>query len=508
MNLLQILFINEFYFVFSILLLFIFCIYYGIYSNSKLNRIQNIVVVASTIFLFYLLLITCNGLLTVKYSFFNIIYIDSYCLLLQSIIILLAISIIFISAAYVRLKRMNSFELYLLFLISVFGLLLLVSLVDLLGIYITIELVSLSFYILTTLNKHNVYSNESALKYFILGSISSNFILFGFSYMYMSTGITNMIEINKIILYYFTDFTDMVYIFNENILISNIFFSLFFIFIGLLFKIYSAPFHLWVPDIYNNAPLIITAFFSIVPLVPFINIILRFSFYFNILSPFLSYFFLIFACFSLFLGALGALFQVKMKRLLAFSAITHIGYFLIFIYLLLKINELSIYTIQLLFTYIIIYLITNIGIFTILVNLYSYKNFSHNNELFYFSKLFRSNWLLCFILMVFFFSISGLPPLAGFVSKLLLFINILSFGDKIFIFLLVMFIAIIGSFYYIRIIKILYFNNLDMDWLFLSKMDYICSVLISIILLFIIHFFFFAKYLNIFTLYLALSFLL
>lgn len=503
---LQIILTNELYFIFSILLLFIFCIYYGLFNNGYLYQIQNQIVINSIIFLSYYVLILLIGINNIKYSFYNITYSYSYSFFLQVIITILTILILLISTAFIRMERINAPELYLLLLIAVLGFLFIVEFVDILGIYLSIELVSLSFYILTAFNKHNIYSSEAALKYFILGSISSNFILFGFSYLYISTGLTNIIEISKLLIIYLVEFTDILYFFHEQIFLSNIIFSLFFVFVGLLFKIYAAPFHLWIPDIYNNSPLIITAFFSTLPLIPFISILLHFTFYFNILGSFLSYFFFFFAFCSIVFGAIGALFQSKIKRLLAYSAITHVGYFLIFIYLLLKVNEINIYLIQLFFTYILLYLITNIGIFGILISLYSYANSVYLNEVFDFSKLSRSNWLLCFILMVFFFSISGLPPLSGFVGKLLLFSSILSFGDKIFLFLTIMFFAVVSCFYYVRIIKILYFNNY-IDWHFLPNIQYLCSVVISLVFIFVLHFFFFSDFLNIITLYLSLNFL-
>lgn len=487
---LQIILTNEFYFIFSIFLLFSFCIHYGIFNKKFLYQLQNQIFINSTLFVCYYLLLLCIGIRSIKYSFFNIVLIDTYSLSLQIIITVFTIAILFLSLTFVRIERVNYFEIYLLLLIAVLGLLFLIELIDLLGIYISVELVSLSFHILTAFSKHNVYATEAALKYFILGSISSNFILFGFSYIYVITGMTNIIEINKLIIYYIADSVDKIYLFHSNILVSSIIFSLFFIFLGFLFKIYSAPFHLWIPDIYNNAPLLITAFFSTLPLIPFINIILRFSLYFNILSSFLSYFFLLFAFCSIIFGALGALFQSKIKRLLAYSAVTHVGYFLLFIYLLLKINELNIYLLQLFFTYIFLYLVTNIGIFGILINMYSYIKINHINELFHISKLYKSNWLLCFIFAIFFFSISGIPPLSGFVGKLFLFSSILSLGDKIFLFLVLMLYATISSFYYVRIIKILYFNEYN-EWHFFPMIQYSSSILITLIFLFVSHFFFF-----------------
>jgi len=211
---LQIILTSELYFLFSILLLFIFCIYYGLFNNNYLYQVQNHVVINSIVFLSYYILLLLTGATSIKYSFYTILYSYSYSVLLQAILVVFTILILLISIVFVRFERLNAPELYLLLLVAVLGLLFVVEFVDILGIYLSIELVSLSFYILTAFNRHNIYSSEAALKYFILGSISSNFILFGFSYLYVVTGLTNIIEISKLIIVYLAECTDALFFFS------------------------------------------------------------------------------------------------------------------------------------------------------------------------------------------------------------------------------------------------------------------------------------------------------
>lgn len=504
---LQFLLTNEFYFIFSILIIFLFCVHFSIASKYQLYSLHPLLVFSSAIILFFYLLVVSVGFSSAQFTFSGLMYLDSANLLVQLIIGFISTLLIFLSSSLSKYERINSSEFYLLFLVAVLGLFFLVSFTDLIGLYICIELVGMCSYLLATLNKKNVYSNEAALKYFVLGSISSNFILFGFSFVYVSTGLTNLLEISKLIACYLLDYANVIYFFENSTVIVHLLFAFFFVFIGLFFKMYAAPFHFWIPDIYNGSTLFVTAFISTLPLVPFVSLLLRLLWCISLTSQVWSYLFLFFACCSVILGAVGALFQSKIKRLLAFSAITHIGYFFMFIYLFLQLNQHSIYYVQLLFTYIMLYLVTTLGIFCVLVNLYSHIRGSsmYLNELHSLRKLYRSNRLLCLILVVFFFSLAGLPPLPGFIGKLFLFTSILSSGSKMLLFYIVVFIAVLSCFYYLRLVKLLYFGD-AVHWGYFPIITYSSSVIVVIVFLFVSHFFLFSEYVNVFSLYTSLVF--
>lgn len=504
----QFILINEYYFIFSILVIFIFGMYLTVPGKYRLFSLYRQLVCSSIIFLFFYVLLLLVSPLNANFIFFGVLLSDSSVLFLQIFVVLLSMLFILISPTFILFGRIYAFEFYILILISILGLLFMMTFIDIIGVYLSIELVSMCFYLLTTFNKHDVYSNEAALKYFILGAISSNFILFGFSFMYVTTGMTNMLHISKLLIRFMDSLVDSIYVFESNLLLVNIIFAFIFIFVGLFFKVYAAPFHLWIPDIYQSAPLLITALFSTLPLIPFISTIVRFSLYFNMFNPIWNYFFLFFACCSIIFGTIAGLFQSKLRRLLAYSAVTHVGYFFMFIYLFLYTGNLSIYILQLLFTYLIIYAVTNIGIFSILLNFYAIDRSGsfYLDEIFYLANLYRSNSLLGFIFSVFLFSMSGLPPLPGFVGKLFLFSSIFSSDSKVILFILIVCMAVLSCFYYLRIIKVMYFNNVVHNSVILFPMvSYVNSVVIAIIFLFLVHFFFFPEYVNVFTLYLVLS---
>lgn len=503
----QFIFISEYYFIFSILVVFICSLYLSIPSKYGLVSVYPQVTCSSIISLFFYLVLLLSCPNDVYFIFYNVILIDNFVVFLQAAVVVLSLLFVLVSPTFISLGRIYAFEFQLLILVSILGLLLMIAFIDVVGLYLSIELVSMCFYLLTTFNKHDVYSNEAALKYFILGAISSNFILFGFGFLYISTGMTNILDISKLLAHYLNSTICTVYMFETNLLLANLVFSLFFIFIGLFFKIYAAPFHLWIPDIYQGAPLLITGLFSTLPLIPFITVILRFVLYFNMFNSIWSYFFLFFACCSILFGAIAGLFQSKLRRLLAFSAVTHVGYFCMFIYLFLYFGSMDIHMVQLLFTYVLIYLLTNIGVFSILTNLRILCRFGsfYLDELSYLSKLYKSNSLLAFVFSIFLFSMSGLPPLPGFIGKLFLFSSIFFDANRVVLFILVICMAVLSSFYYLRVIKIMYFNISSNDWMFFSRISYANAVIISIIFLFLLHFFFFPELISVFTMHIVLS---
>lgn len=508
-SMVQFVLISEYYFIISILIVFMCSVYLSIPGRYGVFSLHSQLTCSSFIFLFFYLLLLLSSPSDVHFIFFDIIMSDNFVMVLQIIVVLLSLLFILISPTFIIFGRIYAFEFYTLILIAILGLLLMISFIDVVGLYLSIELVSMCFYLLTTFNKHDIYSNEAALKYFILGAISSNFVLFGFSFLYISTGMTNILGISKLLARYLDSTVHTVYIFETNLLLTNVLFALFFIFIGLFFKIYAAPFHLWVSDIYQGSPLLITSLFSTLPLIPFVSIIVRFIIYFNMFNFIWSYFFLFFACCSIIFGAVAGLFQSKMRRLLAYSAVTHVGYFCIFMYLFLYLGNMNVYILQLLFTYLVVYLFSNMGIFSILTNLYVLRRHGsfYLDELFYLSRLYRSNSLLAFILSVFLFSMSGLPPLPGFLGKLFLFSSIFFDSSRILLFILIVCMAVLSSFYYLRIIKIMYFNEDNSNWIFFPQISCANSVVIAVLFLFILHFFFFPEFINVFTLYLVLSLL-
>ena len=264
-----------------------------------------------------------------------------------------------------------------LILIVAFSSLLLVSSINWLSIYLAIELQTLTLFILAALKRDSSYSTEAGLKYFVLGAVSSGIFLFGCALLYGLTGETSIQGINSILA------ADV-----GKVLIT----------ISLLFKLSAAPFHMWAPDVYDGSPTTITALLAIVPKVGVFSILIQIGPVTNVV--------LLCAVFSMIYGAIGALNQTKIKRLLAYSGIAHMGF------ILFGVAIGSFESIQATLIYLIIYVIMGICSFSIILSLKLTKDLIV--EL---SGLSRKNPVIALTLALTFLSTAGVPPLAGFLSK-------------------------------------------------------------------------------------------
>lgn len=447
---LQELFYNNFeilipeFFLTTILL---FLILYGVfYKNIKNNKKILIIKNLNTIII-YLLLILLILLINIENISINTLngalFINNFTQNIKIILVISTIICVLIQQNFLIQQKMNSYEINILILISLLGLMLLISSNHFITLYLSIELQSLSFYILTASQKKSLLSVEASLKYFILGSIASGFILFGSSIIYLITGSLNFNNIFLLI-------SNVNYIENTDLLLS-ILYGLVFILIGLLFKIGAAPFHFWLPDVYEGAPNNITTFFAIVPKIAFIGIFIRFFFdiFFHI-SFFFDIFFFIIALSSMLIGSLAALQQKKIKRLLAYSSISHIGFILI------GFTSNLLNNIPYILLYIIIYIIMSINLWTSYLSLnINHKPIKYLTDL---SNLYQNNKLISIIIILNIFSLAGIPPLAGFFSKLFIFFSAIKNNYFSLVFFAVL-ISIISSFYYLKIIKIIFFEK-------------------------------------------------
>jgi NADH-quinone oxidoreductase subunit N len=318
-----------------------------------------------------------------------------------------------------------------LIILSLLGMLLLVSSRDFLMFYLAIELLSLSFYVLAGTKKHSQHSTEAALKYFLLGALASGLLLFGIAVIYAYTGTTNFSGVSQFIWY------------TEGGSIGALF-----IIIALLFKIAAAPFHSWAPDVYEGSPTIVTAFFAIVPKLATISVLIillngPFIGIFSDLQPILIFS----AVCSLLVGSIAAINQAKMKRLLAYSSISHVGF------LLCGILTNSILSLQATFIYLIIYIVMSINTWTLVLTI-----FKHGNYITQLSGLSRTNPVLGMTFVLVLFSIAGVPPLAGFFSKYLILLELVNNSYYVLAFIAVMCSSIAG-FYYLRVIRWMFFKH-------------------------------------------------
>ncbi len=373
-----------------------------------------------------------------KYFFDNSLFIQFF----KGLVILGSFVSIIISKNYFKEIKLSRFEIPILILFSTLGMLILISSNDLMSMYIGIELQSLPLYVLAAIKRDSLKSAESGVKYFVLGALSSGILLYGCSLIYGFTGTTNFIEI-KIILS------------SLNELNLGIIFGLVFILSGLAFKISAVPFHMWTPDVYEGAPTSVTSFFAIVPKVSGIAIICRFC-----IEPFGDFYsdwmqIIIFLSIgSMFLGAIAAIAQQNIKRLLAYSSIGHIGYILIG---LASMNEAGIKGIVI---YMFIYVIMNIAIFAIILSLKIDDNYIEKiSDL---SGLGKLKPAISFCIAIIMLSMAGIPPLAGFFGKFYIFIAAIDSGLFLLAILGVL-SSVISAYYYLRIIKIMYFDEVNIS---------------------------------------------
>ena len=387
----------------------------------------------------------------------------------------------FIVADFLKNNKLTSFEYLLILLFAVLGLMLLCSSNDLLTAYLSIELVSLSSYILAAFRKTSSYSADAGVKYLITGAISSAFFLLGSSLMYGSSGTINITDFWLIISDEGWFNLDTTLNFLEPVLEIGLAFVIFSLFI----KLALAPFHVWSLDVYEGAPTISTFFFAVITKLSFFVFLVRISYvaafkYYEIWQHYGT----IIGLLSVFVGSFGGLRQRKLKTLLAYSSVSHMGY------TLLAFSTGSLFGVEMLLFYLVIYMLSGIGVwFVLLATQVNQKRYTDkfSKELGDLVLLRKSNPALALSLTLTMFSIAGIPPLIGFFAKIGIFLSVLH-SKYYFVALLAILCSVVSTFYYIRIIKILYFENLLVGKLYYS-LPYSKIVIFSFSIFFLIFFF-------------------
>jgi len=410
--------------------------------------------------LFCLLVLTLNLEVENFFSVFTfIVDKSSRCIKLFFIFISL-ITLIFVHQGF-YLQKLNFFEFYVIFLLSVLASLLLINAYDLLTIYLLLEMQALCFYILSSFKRNSSFSSEAGLKYFIFGSLISCIFLLGISILYGLLGTLNLYHLSLLTVFDFPEY-----------LVSYLFFAVFLITTTFLFKLGVAPFHGWVPDVYEGAPLSSTIIFSILskPIIfqLFIKWIFVLNNFFGQIEPLLIFTGLL----SVFVGTLLALRQKRIKRFIIYSSIAQVG----FIILGLAVNSYDsiIYTYFFMFMYIITAVVTwgNVMILNISknkLNLFfnKYETPIYLSDL---SNYFKVNALSAFSFLIIFFSISGIPPLGGFLAKILILLELI-YSDYLIFGIFLISISSISIFYYVRVIKIMFFEPIHDNHLLIKNLQ-------------------------------------
>ena len=318
---------------------------------------------------------------------------------------------------------------------SILGMFFMVSSNDLILFYLGLELQSLSLYILATIDRDNLRSTESGIKYFVLSALSSGLLLYGCSLLYGFTGSTN-----------FDLIADKLT--KEN---TGAVFAMVFILVGLAFKVSAVPFHMWTPDVYEGAPTSITSYFAVVPKVAGLALLIKFMFipFSNILLEWQTIIIFI-SIGSMILGAVAAMVQKNFKRLLAYSSIGHIGYALAGV----ATGVVSGY--QSAIIYISIYVIMNIGAFSCLYLIKKDGQYKENiSDL---SGISKKHPILAISLLIILFSLAGIPPLGGFFAKFYVFVAVLE-QQMYALAIIGLLTTVMSAFYYLKIIKTIYFDD-------------------------------------------------
>ena len=386
-------------------------------------------------------------------------------------------------------QKLISFEYLLVIILAIVGLMLMCNCNDLLTAYLTIELSSLAFYILASFRKSSSYSVEAGIKYFITGAVSSAFFLFGSSLIYGATGSINFFDffdlycsrdIEEIVFFLkcpeddFDTFLNMLsktFFYMSVLLNSSEPFDLSFSEIGLTFILFSifiklsaAPFHLWSLDVYEGSPTNSTIFFAVISKLSLFVLLTRLCYCgFIEFKECWQFHTLIVGVLSIFVGSFGGLKQRKLKTLIAYSSTSHMGYCLVAF-------SATSASVQFIFFYMIVYMLSNLCVWAIILTLRVRRKISLNKyskELGDLALLRKSNPSLAIALAFTMFSMAGIPPMLGFVAKMSLFIPIVSINYYA-VALASILISVVSTFYYIRIVKVLYFENLIIGQLFYS----------------------------------------
>ena len=404
----------------------------GVFKKNSSSLIYNL----TTVSLFILLAIIYNLYSISETSLFNESYkIDNLSNFMKLIMIASGIFVMLTSSKYLQISKINKIEYPILVLSAILGMMVMISSNDLIVFYMGLELQSLALYVLASFNRDNLLSTESGLKYFILSALSSGLLLYGCSLVYGFTETTNF---NQILV-------------NSNNTEYGLTFGIVFILVGLAFKISAVPFHMWAPDVYQGSPTSVTIFFAILPKIAALTVFIRFLYVpFANMSDQWQMIIIFISIASMIFGAVAAIGQTNLKRLVAYSSIGHMGYAL---------AGLSVGTnegIQSSITYMSIYLVMNLAFFSCLFMLRKNDNYYENIE--DLSGLSKKHPILSLCFLIVLFSLAGIPPLAGFFAKFYIFLAVIE-QSMYFLAVVGLLSTVVAAYYYLRIIKIIYFDR-------------------------------------------------
>ncbi len=371
-------------------------------------------------------------------AFSNMVKVDSFSVFFHFLVILIAAIVILSSFEYMTVQRIRAGEYYALILLGVVGMALMSSAVELVLIFIALEISSISTYILAGFRRNEASSSESSLKYFLLGSFATAFFLYGVAMMFGATGSTNIGVISEKL--QGSPVELLVYV------------AMALMFVGLGFKVAAAPFHIWTPDVYEGAPAPIVGFMSTAPKAAAFAVLLRVVFTMNVSGRF----WLIWAAavLSMTLGNVGALVQNNVKRLLAYSSIAHAGYLLVAFAMTASDNSVAGISAAMFYT--AAYAAMNVGAFAVV------SHFASAGERYVtledYEGLGRTSPLLAAALTIFLLSLIGIPMTGGFFAKFYVF-SVAVKANLIWLTIIGVVNIAVGAYYYLRIVVVMYMRE-------------------------------------------------
>ena len=410
--------------IFSILMI-------GVFVKNSFNLIFNL----SSLIILLTIAIILNSPNNTEKIFLESFTRDAFSNFFKILILVSSLFVLNSSKNFILDNKLAKFEYPIIILLSILGMFFMVSSNDIILFYLGLELQSLSLYILASIDRDNLKSSESGIKYFVLSALSSGLLLYGCSLLYGFTGSTNFDliadELGK-----------------EN---TGAVFAMVFILVGLAFKVSAVPFHMWTPDVYEGAPTSITSYFAVVPKVAGLAVLIKFMLipFSKILMEWQTIIIFI-SIASMILGAVAAIGQKNIKRLLAYSSIGHIGYALAGV----ATGVISGYESSI--VYISIYVVMNLGAFSCLYLLKKDGEYKENiSDL---SGISKKHPILAISFLVILFSLAGIPPLGGFFAKFYVFTAVVE-QQMYALAIIGLLTTVISAFYYLKIIKTIYFDD-------------------------------------------------
>jgi NADH-quinone oxidoreductase subunit N len=407
---------------------------FGVFRGEKSADIVNI---AAIVVLGIAMLLVISGGSGRTEAFGGSLVIDAFARFMKVMTLFGSAVAIVLSVNFMKTERIERFEYPILVLLATTGMMIMISANDLVALYMGLELQSLALYVVAAIDRDRAKSSEAGLKYFVLGALSSGMLLYGASLIYGFTGTVSFPGIAAATT-------------GEPGL--GLIFGIVFLIAGLAFKVSAVPFHMWTPDVYEGSPTPVAAFFAAAPKIAAMALFIR-----AMIAPFPAILhdwqqILVFISIaSMVLGAFAAIGQTNIKRLLAYSSIGHMGYALI------GLAAGSPEGVQSVIIYMAIYLIMTLGSFACVLAMRR-KDEGQIETISDLAGLARTNGLFAFFLAVFMFSLAGIPPLAGFFAKYFIFMAAIK-ANLVMLAVIGVLASVVGAVYYIRIVKLMYFDE-------------------------------------------------